>query len=182
MLCDYVGVWDRKQLHNHTGVHNRGHQLCYCPGIHSRHHPRSCPCPCLSLMCRGCAPPLPMTVPPHPWWDLFDSTSLQKWRLTPFPVAAGQAFFSSHSPVNNLPCDDLTGNEGCGYGGSCQYRGSSGTGHSSCDPSSSLLVGMPNVGLSQSCKETYTGWDNMIGKISTSRFFVMFFTSFLLLV
>ena len=95
-------------------------------------------------------------------------------------MAAGQAFFSSHSPVNNFPCDDLTGKEGYGYGGGCQYRGSSGTSHHSCDPSSYLFVGMPNVGLSQSCKETYTGWYNIVGNISTSGVFG-FFTSFLLL-
>ena len=101
--------------------------------------------------------------------------SLRKRRLTPFPEAAGQDFVSPHSPVKNSPHDDLTGKEGYSYGGGFQYCGSSGTGHCYCSPRYSLLGGIPTVGLPQSRKDTYTGWDDIVGKISTSRFFLYVF-------
>ena len=90
-------------------------------------------------------------------------------------MAAGRAFISSHFPVKNLPRDDLTGKEGYGYGGGRQYCGSSGTGHSYCDTGSSILGGITTAGLTQSHRETYNGWDYIVGKISTSGFFSMFF-------
>ena len=80
--------------------------------------------------------------------------------------------------MNNPPRSNLEGKEGYGYGGGCQYCGSSGTGHRSCAPRSSLLGGMSTVGLPQSHKETYTGWDDIVGKISTSGFFGMFLHHF----
>ena len=83
--------------------------------------------------------------------------------------------------MNNFPRDDMEGKEGYGYDGGRQYSSSYGTGHCSCAPRSSLLGGMPTVGLLQSRKETYTEWYAIVGKISSSGFLGMFFTSFLLL-
>ena len=102
MLCNCGGVWYWNKIHRCTGVFTRGHQLCYCTGICSRPCPCSCPYPFNQLLRRGCPPPSPpLTVTPHPLWDLFDLTSIQKRRLTPFPVAASQDFVSSHYPVKN---------------------------------------------------------------------------------
>ena len=98
-------------------------------------------------------------------------TSLKKRWLNPFPVAAGQDFISSHYPVNNFLRNDLTGMKVYGYGGGHQYRGSSGTGHCYCPPRYYLLGGTPTSGLIQSRQETYSGWDNIVGKISTNGFF-----------
>ena len=83
--------------------------------------------------------------------------------------------------MKNSPRGDMTVKEGYGYGSSRQYHGSSGTGHRSCASCSSLLGGMPAAGLLQSRKETYNGWDDVVGKIYTSVFFGMFLASFLLL-
>ena len=116
-------------------------------------------------------PPPPLTVTNHPRWDLFDSTLLQKRRLKPFSVASGQDFVSSHSPAKNFSRDDLTGKEGYGYGNGRQYCGYSGTIHCYSDPCYYLLGGMPTEELPQYLKKTYTGWDNIVGKISTSGFF-----------
>ena len=72
----------------------------------------------------------------------------------------------------------MAGKEGYGYGGGCQYCGSSGTGHHSCSLYSSILGGMPTTVLPQSRKESYTGWDNIVGNIYTSGFFSMFLHHF----
>ena len=77
--------------------------------------------------------------------------------------------------MNNFPRDDLTGKEGYGYGGGHQYCGSSVTGHYLYAPRSYLLGGMPIVVLPQSRKETYTGWDDIFGKIFTSGFLLVCF-------
>ena len=97
-------------------------------------------------------------------------------------MAAVQDFVSYHSPVNNFPRDDMTGKEGHGYGGGRQYRGPYGTGHSSCAPNYYLLGGIPTAELPHYCKETFTAWGDIVGKIFTSGFFRYVFTSFLLLV
>ena len=77
--------------------------------------------------------------------------------------------------MKNTPHADLMGKDGYVYSGVHQYHGSSGNGHFSCDPCSYLLGGMPTAGLTQSCKDTYTGWDDIVGKIFTSVFFGKFF-------
>ena len=76
--------------------------------------------------------------------------------------------------MKNLPRDDLTGKEGYGYSGGRRYHGSSGTGHRSCATHYSLLGGMSTVVLPQYHKETYTRWDNIVGKIYTSGFFLRY--------
>ena len=78
--------------------------------------------------------------------------------------------------MNNFPPDNLMGKEGYFYGVGCQHHGSSGTGHCSCDTCSYILGGMPTLRLPQSHKETYTGWDNKSGKISTSGLLQYIFT------
>ena len=83
--------------------------------------------------------------------------------------------------MKNPPRGDLMVKKGYGYDGGRQHRGSSGTGHCSCDPCYSFLVGMPTAGLKQSRTEIYTGRGNIYGKISTSGFFQYVFTSFLIL-
>ena len=93
-------------------------------------------------------------------------------------MAAGQFFVSSHSPVNNPPRNNLTGKEGYGYSGGCQYHGYSGTVHRSCAPIYSILGGMPTEELPQSRKENYTGWDNIVGNISAGGFLVCFYIIF----
>ena len=113
---------------------------------------------------------------------MIDPTLLQNRWLTPLSVAAGQAFISSQSPEKNSPPHDMTGKDGYSYGGGRQYCSTSGTLHCSCAPHSSLLGGIPNAVLPQSHKETHTGWNDIVGKISTSVCFGMFFTSFLPLV
>ena len=90
-------------------------------------------------------------------------------------MAEGLAFVSSHSPVNNFPRDNLTDKEGYRYGGGPQYCSSSGACHRPCAPNSSLLGGMPTEGLPQSPKDVYTGWDDIVGKISTGGFFLHVF-------
>ena len=73
--------------------------------------------------------------------------------------------------MKNFLCDDLPGKEGYGYDSGCQYCGSSGTGHRSCDHIYSLLGGITTSGLTQSQKETYTGWEDIVGNIYTGGFF-----------
>ena len=113
---------------------------------------------------------------------MFDLMSLRKRQLNPFSVVAGQAFLYSHYSMKNPPHINMTGKEGYGYGGGHKYCGSSGTGHCSCAPHSSLFCGIQTAGLPQSRKETYTKYDDIVGNISASGFFGMFFTSFLLFV
>ena len=96
-------------------------------------------------------------------------------------MVAGQDFISSHSPVNKPPRGNLTGKEGYGYGVGPQYHSYSGTSNRSCAPHFSILGGMPTARLPQSRKETYTGWDDIVGNISTRGLFWYVFVSFLLL-
>ena len=176
-LCNCGGVWDHKKRHRCTGVCTRGHQLWYCCGSRSLPFPLSHPRRRLPLLRCGCPPP-PLNVPPQHWWDLFDLTLLQKRQLDPFPVTVGQDFVSSHSAVKNLPHGDLTDKERYGYGDGFKYCSSSGTGHRFCATRSSLSGGMLTAGLTQSCKETYTGWDDIVGKILLAGFWVGFYVIF----
>ena len=78
--------------------------------------------------------------------------------------------------MNNFPRNNLMGKEGYCYGVGCQHHGSSGTGNCYYDTCSCQLGGMPTLGLPQSHKEIYTGWDNKAGKISTSGLLQYIFT------
>ena len=89
-------------------------------------------------------------------------------------MAVVQDFVSSHSPVKNFHRKNLTGKEWCGYGDGCQYCGSYGTGNHFCYPCYSLFGGMPTAGFPHSLKETYNGWSDIVGKISTGGFLVFF--------